>query len=1049
MNELQIFVLAREHRNSEQRSDFLLKATAGDSELLKRVEKLLEFDSESTQIFDRHPQSIVGELETSVHSFSSLSTAKIAHALSDTLSETPNLESIGRLLHYDVIEPIGQGGFGYVLKALDNKLQRDVAIKVLHKRYSELPEAREQFLYEARAAAGIRNDNTVQIYAVEEDPIPFLVMEFIEGTTLQKRIQDHAPLPVDEVLRIGIEIASGLAAAHAKDLVHRDIKPANILLDAASNRAKVTDFGLATTIGEQLNSSEVVLAGTPSFMSPEQARGSSVTHLSDLFSLGSVLYAMATGASPFRARSGRLVMKRVIESAPHSISELNPDLPASLVSVIERLHEKEPQSRIQSATEVVEALSECEIDRVSKNTASKHTVELVGHEPGSSQSPTHASSAFVSGRIAACLIAAMMGCAWIAVRWWPDRTPVAAPSVVSKSVASLPENAPLDIATKAVIEKTEPVVSRAEPVVSRAEPVVSRTEPVVSRTEPVIAKAKPGLTGKALFDQLVDLTDKNNAGLGINSSSFSPTYRDGRLVDLHVIELSDYSSLGALKNLERLILENTDRGTIDLSFTSGTPNLKSLYTNEFEIHSLDALQGLPIEYIHMWNWTTDDPSTHGDLSPIAGLPLGTLNAGHSLVRDLSPLKGMPLGYLCLNRTCVKDLTPLKGMPLGQLLLDHTFVSDLSQIADLPIWELEIGSTRVTDLSPLKGSAIEILRIDDIQVDDLSVLKDMPALRELRIVYDEETSAYLSKLLPNVKLDHVIPTRTYYDLNYPVRNVGLFAMNGTSAKKDSLIERVLEKLLEKNRRLNLDDCQFRVQDGEVVHFEIEMTDDLSPLAELTELQSLEIYGEPKTIDLSFVSNLKKLKSLNVDGLRVASLEPLQGLMLEDLGMWIWSRKRSGRGDELEFLRGMPLKSANLGGSCTSDLSFLTGMPLTFLCLNSSPVHDLEPLKGMKLTQLLLQNTSVHDLSPLKGMPLEELRINRTFVTDLSPLAGMPIRDLNLEGLVIKDRSVIETLPIESLKITCDPVRDRDWILSLKKLKTINGQRVADFLGTEQN
>ncbi len=183
-------------------------------------------------------------------------------------------------------------------------------------------------------------------------------MEYIVGVSLEDRIQRTGHLRLEEVLRIGMQIASGLAASHAQGLVHRDIKPANILLENGVERVKITDFGLARVVHEAQMTQSNVVAGTPQFMSPEQASGKPVDHRSDLFSLGCVLYAMCTGRSPFRAETPSGAIHRVITETPRPIREVNPDMPEWLVTIIDRLLEKDPDDRFQTAGEVAEVLSQ-------------------------------------------------------------------------------------------------------------------------------------------------------------------------------------------------------------------------------------------------------------------------------------------------------------------------------------------------------------------------------------------------------------------------------------------------------------------------------------------------------------------------------------------------------------------------------------------------------------------------------------------------------------------------------------------------------------------
>src|SRR5947208_9782511 len=203
---------------------------------------------------------------------------------------------------------------GVVFRAFDEKLHRVVAIKALTPQLATSSAARQRFAREARAAAAVTQDNVIDIHTVEDaGPVPYLVMQFIDGPTLQKKLDRTGQLSLKEILRIGLQIAEGLAAAHRHGLVHRDVKPANILLENGIERVKLTDFGLARAGDDASLTRPGLIAGTPRYMSPEQAEGKLVDHRSDLFSLGSVLYALCTGQPPFRADSALAILKRVCD----------------------------------------------------------------------------------------------------------------------------------------------------------------------------------------------------------------------------------------------------------------------------------------------------------------------------------------------------------------------------------------------------------------------------------------------------------------------------------------------------------------------------------------------------------------------------------------------------------------------------------------------------------------------------------------------------------------------------------------------------------------
>ena len=277
--------------------------------------------------------------------------------LLDFLGPSDDPEMLGRLGPYEISEVIGCGGMGVVLKAFDPGLNRYVAIKVLAPQLAVSGAGRRRFAREARAAAAVNHEHVMTIHAVDSaGGLPYLVMPLIAGESLQERIDHSGPLEVREILRIGMQTAAGLAAAHAQGLVHRDIKPANILLEKGLERVLITDFGLARAVDDASLTRSGVVAGTPQFMAPEQANSQRVDHRADLFSLGSVLYTGCAGRAPFRAETTMAVLRRICEHTARPIREINPDIPEWLAEIVEKLHQKDPADRFQSASEVAELL---------------------------------------------------------------------------------------------------------------------------------------------------------------------------------------------------------------------------------------------------------------------------------------------------------------------------------------------------------------------------------------------------------------------------------------------------------------------------------------------------------------------------------------------------------------------------------------------------------------------------------------------------------------------------------------------------------------------
>jgi serine/threonine-protein kinase len=276
------------------------------------------------------------------------------------LSPSDKPGALGKLGQYEVLEVLGWGGMGVVLRAFDPVLHRPVAIKVLAAELAAHGSARKRFAREARAAAAVSHDHVVPVHAVDPDGNPpYLVMAFIPGQSLQQRLDRSGALELKEILRIGFQTAAGLAAAHAQGLVHRDIKPANIMLENGIERVRITDFGLARAVDDASVTQNGFLAGTPQYMAPEQARGEPVDQRADLFSLGSTLYAMATGRPPFRANTTLAVIRQLCDDEPVPVRSLNPDIPAWLEGIIGKLQAKDATARFRSAAEVAELLERC------------------------------------------------------------------------------------------------------------------------------------------------------------------------------------------------------------------------------------------------------------------------------------------------------------------------------------------------------------------------------------------------------------------------------------------------------------------------------------------------------------------------------------------------------------------------------------------------------------------------------------------------------------------------------------------------------------------
>lgn len=314
-------------------------------------------------------------------------------AMAVALRPPQGRDELGRLGGYRVLRLLGQGGMGAVFLAEDLHLERHIALKVMGPGLAAKPDARRRFLREAKATAKLKNDHVVAIYQVGEDNgVPFLAMEYLEGEPLDSRLRRCEKMPLDELLQIGREVAQGLAAAHAKGLVHRDIKPANIWLEKIGNpqfRVKILDFGLARGGVEevQITQSGAIL-GTPAYMAPEQARGETADSRSDLFSLGCVLYRLCTGKTPFEGPTIMSVLTALATQDPAPVAQLNRDIPEVLAGLVMRLLAKRPEDRPASAQAVLDELRAIEPRAAQESKESNAPALTAKTSPALSAPPT-------------------------------------------------------------------------------------------------------------------------------------------------------------------------------------------------------------------------------------------------------------------------------------------------------------------------------------------------------------------------------------------------------------------------------------------------------------------------------------------------------------------------------------------------------------------------------------------------------------------------------------------------------------------------------------
>ena len=320
------------------------------------VRKTMQFGLESPLTVQGDSLSWEGQTNKTLAERSKSELTRWESHLSPAILES-DFASIGP---YRVLAQHGEGGMGCVFRAIDTRSEQTVAIKVLHPQVSKEATSKKRFLRELQALQQIRSPHVVEVRDVGEvGQLPFLVMEFLRGTNLQVYRQRFQSLPIHEILRIAIETVDGLSAVHRCGLIHRDIKPENLWIESSTLNVKIIDFGLAHAVSEEMRLTRTgTFIGTPSFMAPEQASGGSIDQRADFFSLGCVLYDLATGQRPFDRQNIMSTLSALANHIPENPLDLWPDCPAGFSELIMQMLEKEPVKRPQDCQEIAGRLKQ-------------------------------------------------------------------------------------------------------------------------------------------------------------------------------------------------------------------------------------------------------------------------------------------------------------------------------------------------------------------------------------------------------------------------------------------------------------------------------------------------------------------------------------------------------------------------------------------------------------------------------------------------------------------------------------------------------------------
>ena len=594
---------------------------------------------------------------------------------------------LGLLGDYEVQEQIGRGGMGIVLKATDPGLNRTVAIKVLSPKLATSVTARRRFVREGRAVARVVHDHIVTVYGVQEaDGLPYLIMQHVEGESLQDRLDREGPLEWIEIVRIAQQAAAGLAAAHAQGLIHRDIKPANLLLEVPrivapeaiglEGRVKITDFGLARMADDVQMTQHGMVIGTPEYMAPEQARGEAIDHRADLFSLGSVMYAMCTDRPPFRASSTVAVLRQVSDDTPVGVRSVNPEIPVWLADIVERLMRKHPDDRFQEAAEVAALLA-----------------GFLAHERDPKvPAPVVASSLEKRRR-------SVRSFAWLAIAVALAIAPVSLwllrsqfPAATQEPLAAQPRPADDDKKGNARIQEPPPKGGISDAERKILGPKVVPPTPEQLRAIAILKQ----LNAKFKFDE---------PGRPIVHVNFPP----GTVVDDVLEDLLPLTEIGVMG------LQGTQITDEGLKHVAGFKKMFQLYLGQTKVTDvgLKELANHPrLEHLGLENTRVTDDGIHtlAPLKTLKYLNIGGTAITDGCLKDIGGLRQMEM--LCLYSTSVtdagmkelKELTKLRTILLNDTAITNAGIKELAPLTQLK--KINATNTGITEvgLNALKETA---------------------------------------------------------------------------------------------------------------------------------------------------------------------------------------------------------------------------------------------------------------------------------------------------------------------------------------------------------
>jgi serine/threonine protein kinase len=607
---------------------------------------------------------------------------------------------------YVLMEKLGEGGMGAVFKAMDWKLGRIVAVKLIRKERLESEDAVRRFHREIRAAAALEHPNIV--HALDPDQVGgahLLVMECIEGATdLAKLVKKNGPLPVAQACEYIRQAALGLQHAHERGMVHRDIKPANLLLTADGKTTKILDMGLARLDQAEPDDEKIstmtqegAVMGTPDYIAPEQALESHTVDIrADLYSLGCTFYYLLTGRAPF---TGSLLQKldKHRYAEPPRIESTYSEVPPGIAAIVQKLMAKKPEDRYQTPAEVAAALA--------LPASADNGLSMAATVPSGPQAATalrEASSSEPStNTLDSPLVSPSADTAKamdsLHRRGWQMRGNGFLPYAMAGGFFVL-----IGAVVLLILFLKGP--AREKRSVAGETPAIVDNAPARATDDNAWLRQVAALPAKEQIDAVAAKLQELNQGF---DGRVGHKIEDGVVTELRFLtdKVTDISPVRALIELKSLACNGSLKGAGQLA-------------------DLSPLKGMKL------TWLSFEKTQVSDLTPLKDMKLTSLNCFHAPVSDLTPLKNVKLTFLNCGGTRVTDLSPLKGMKLESLRVWGTQVSDLSPLKDAKLMYLSCKNTQVTDLSVLKQMPLKELRCDFKPERDAEILRSIKTLEKI-------------------------------------------------------------------------------------------------------------------------------------------------------------------------------------------------------------------------------------------------------------------------------------------------------------------------------